>query len=68
MRLSHVAFVAISHVIGAVTCLFYFIYYNSVIYYMGYRGRLWQVHSTYLNKRKVQKSTERKKRQMWKRR
>jgi len=55
-----VAFVAISHVIGAVTCLFIF-YYNSVIYYMGYGGRLWQVHSTYLNKRKVQKVQREKK-------
>jgi len=35
-----------------------------VIYYIGHKGRLWQVHSTYLNKgrekRKVQREREKK--------
>jgi len=58
-----------SIVVGKKTFLLLFI--NSVIYYMGHGGRPWQVHSTYLNKRKVKKSTERKRereRQIWKKR
>jgi len=35
--------------------LCFFLFFVSMIYYMGHRGRPWQVHSTYLDKEKEKK-------------
>jgi len=37
-----------------------YIFFKSLIYYTGCIGRLWQVQSTYLNKREMKRERERK--------